>query len=249
MLSIRLKAFGIQEAMKHRLALGLGLLLLSAAMAPQSMGDLQLAQLIERGRTSLDQATLGQARDMAAAQTQQHPESAEAFYQLARVNSYRSDAYAMRHDKKNAEKALDEAIANLQQSLRLNEKSADAHSLLADCYGRKIGLGIPMFTGPKFGPKVQEENQRALELDANNPRAHASLGRQYFEAPKMFGGDLEKAVAEFRKAIELDPKSDETFVWLAMALRKKGDASGAQQAIESALRLNPESVFAKSEGK
>ena len=165
------------------------------------------------------------------------------------MNAYRSDAYARQHDKKNAEHALDEAIENLEQSLKLDEKSPDAHSLLADCFGRKIGLGTQMFAGPKYGPKLQAENRRALELDANSPRAHASLGRQYFEAPKMFGGDLDKAIAEFRKAVELDPKSDETYVWLAMALRKKGDAAGAEKAIEEALRLNPQSVVAKENAK
>lgn len=151
----------------------------------------------------------------------------------------------MRDDKKNAERALDEAISNVQQSLKLNDKSPDAHSLLADLYGRKISLGIGMFAGPRYGPKVDAENRRALELDPNNPRAHASRGRQYLESPKMFGGDIDKSVAEFRKAVELDPSSDETFVWLTIALRKKGDSTGADKALQEALRLNPRSVFAQ----
>jgi Flp pilus assembly protein TadD len=49
--------------------------------------------------------------------------------------------------------------------------------------------------------------------------------------------------------VELDPKADETFVWLAMALRKKGDSAGADQALQEALRLNPRSVFAKQAAK
>ena len=103
-----------------------------------------------------------------------------------------------------------------------------------------------MFAGPKYGPKVQQENQRALEIDAKDPRAYASLGRQYLMAPKMFGGDLEKAIENLRKATQLDPRFDEAFVWLAIALRKKGDNAGADQALQEALRLTPESAFAKS---
>ena len=38
---------------------------------------------------------------------------------------------------------------------------------------------------------------------------------------------------------------DETYVWLAIALRKKGDAAGADQALQEALRLNPRSAFAQ----
>jgi tetratricopeptide (TPR) repeat protein len=161
------------------------------------------------------------------------------------VNDYRCEAYAAHGDKKKAESALDEAIANVQQSLKLNEKLADVHSLLADLYGRKISFGVGMFAGPKYGPKIKAENQRAQELDPNDPRVFASLGREYLNAPKMFGGDVDKAVESFRKSTQLDPKSDETFVWLGIALRKKGDAAGAQQAFNEALRLNPRSTFAR----
>jgi hypothetical protein len=44
-----------------------------------------------------------------------------------------------------------------------------------------------MFAGPKFGPKVKEENAKAMALDDKNPRVWASLGRQYLMTPKMFG--------------------------------------------------------------
>ena len=202
-------------------------------------------QLLEEGRTTLEDNTLANARDHFTRLTQQHPDNADYFYDLARVNAYRCEAYAAHGDKKRAEGGLDEAIANVQQSLKLNEKSANAHSLLADLYGRKISFGVGMFAGPKFGPKIKAENQRAQELDANNARVFASLGRQHLNAPKMFGGDVDKAIENFRKSIQLDPKYDETFVWLGIALRKKGDEAGAEQAFKDALVLNPRSVFAK----
>jgi len=202
-------------------------------------------RLLDDGRTLLDNAVLSQARDHFTRLTQQHSDNAVYFLELARVDAYRCEAYSVHGDKKNAERALDAAIENVQQSLKGNEKSAYAHSLLADLYGRKISFGIGMFAGPKFGPKVQAENKRALELDGSNARVFASLGRQYLNAPKMFGGDVDKATESFRKSTQLDPQSDETFVWLAMALRKKGDAAGAEQALQEALRLNPRSALAK----
>jgi tetratricopeptide (TPR) repeat protein len=206
-------------------------------------------RLLEEGRTTLEDQPLSAARAALTRLAQQHPENAMYFYQLARVNRYRVEAYAAHGGQKDAERALDEAIANVQQSLKLNEKSADAHSLLADLYGRKISFGIAMFAGPKYGPKVDAENRRAFELDPNNSVAFASRGRQYLESPKMFGGDLDKAIADFRKATQLDPKSDETFVWLALALRKKGDNARADQAVSEALRLNPRNTFAKQTAK
>src|SRR6266850_5324240 len=202
-------------------------------------------RLLEEGRTTLDNKSLAAARDAWTRLTQQHPDNALYFYQLARANGYRVEAYAAHGDKRNAERSLDEAVGNIEQSLQLNEKSADAHSLLADLYGRRISFGTGIFIGPKYGPKVQAENRRAIELEPNNPRAFASRGRQHLETPKMFGGDVDKAIADFRRAVELDPKADETFVWLAMALPKKGDSGAADHAVQEALRLNPRSVFAK----
>jgi tetratricopeptide (TPR) repeat protein len=200
---------------------------------------------LEEGRTTLTDKPLSDARDSLSRLTQQHPENALYFYHLANVGRYWAEANLARGDKKGAERALEEGINNVQRSLKLNEKSSDAHSLLADLYGRKISLGIGMFAGPRYGPKVDSENRRALELDPNNPRALASRGRQYLESPKMFGGDIEKSIAQLRRAVELDPKSHETFVWLAIALRKKGDGTGADKALQEALRLNPRSVFAQ----
>jgi tetratricopeptide (TPR) repeat protein len=202
--------------------------------------------LTEEGRTTLNDGTLTQAHDYFAKLIQEHANNAVYFYQLARVDQYRCNAYLQHGDKKNAERALDSAIASVQQSIKLNESSADAHSLLADLYGQKIGMGVAMFAGPKYGPKVKAENERALALDAKNPRVYASLGRQYFEAPKMFGGDNDKAIESFRKSTQFDPQADETYVWLAMALRKKGDALGADQALQTALKLNPRSAFAQA---
>jgi Flp pilus assembly protein TadD len=200
-------------------------------------------KLLERGRTLLSEKDLTEARDHFAALAQQAGNAVYSF-QEARANQYLCEALAAHGDKKNAERALDAAIDNVQLALRLNEKSAEAHSLLADLYGRKITLGSAMFAGPKYGPKLKAENKRALELDPRSPRVFASLGREHLQAPRMFGGDIDRAIEDFQESVELDPKSDETFVWLALALRKKGDASGVGQALHSALDLNPQSVFA-----
>jgi tetratricopeptide (TPR) repeat protein len=219
-----------------------------ASVAAAQASDPEMEQglhLLEEGRTPLDNSLLTQARDFFAKLAQQHPDNAVYFYQLAHVDFYRCEAYVSHGDKKNGEKSLDAAIENAQQSIKLNEKSADTHSLLGDLYGRKIGFGMPMFSGPKYGPKSQAENKRALELDANNPRVFASWGREYLNAPKMFGGDLDKAIESFHKSTQLEPNFDETYVWLAIALRKKGDTAGADQALQQALKLNPRSVFAQ----
>jgi tetratricopeptide (TPR) repeat protein len=223
---------------------GLSLAGLSVAQTPDPALSEGLARL-EEGRTTLEEKALTIARSYFEQLTRKDPPNAVYFYELARVDGYRVDAYANRKDKKNAEGAMGQALAEVQHAISLNEKLAEAHSLLADLYGRKIGLGGFML-GPRLGPKIDPENKKALALAPDNPRVLASYGRECLHAPKMFGGDVDKAIESFRKSTELDPKSDETFVWLALAYRKKGDAPSADKALQEALRLNPRSVFAEN---
>ena len=159
------------------------------------------------------------------------------------MEGYLVDVYEMQNNKKAAIEALDMAIVAIQHALPLQEKSADAHSLLADLYGRKISYG-GMFAGMKYGSKVDEENKQAMALDDKNPRVWASLGRQYLMAPKMFGGEITKAIESFQKSLALDPWQDETWVWLAKAFDKQGDKPKAREAIQRALQLNAQSRFA-----
>jgi len=179
----------------------------------------------------------------------QNPNDVGSYLNLARVQEYFADLYDMRKDKKAAGVAVDKAIDAAQRSIHLQDNSADAHSLLADLYGRKISLGNAMFAGPKFGPKVKEENAKAVALDDKNARVWASLGRQYLMTPKTFGGDVAKAIESFKKSVALDPQQDETYVWLAKAYHRQGDKAKARDALQHALALNPDSSWVKDAAK
>lgn len=222
------------------------LLLLLVTLASAQAPEPDLAKgvdLLEQGRTSLDESKLAAARAYFTQLTEKDSNNFADWYALARVQGYQAEAFAQHNKKKDAEHALDDAIVSVQRALSIDDKSADAHSLLADLYGQKIGFGGFM-AGAKLGPKCDAENKKALALGPNNSRVHASLGRQYLHAPKMFGGDVDKAIAQFKQSLDLDPKSDETWVWLAIAYRKKGDSAESDKALQEALHLKPQSQFA-----
>jgi tetratricopeptide (TPR) repeat protein len=208
--------------------------------------DDPLAAAVESVRKTHDEKQLQSAKEQFEQKIAQLPNNAGLYLALARIQGYFADVYEMRKDKKAAAEAVDKAIEAVQRSIQLNDKLADAHSLLADLYGRKISLGTAMFAGPKFGPKLKEENTKAMALDDKNPRVWASLGRQYLLAPKMFGGDTPKAIESFQRSLTIDPAQDETWVWLCKALQKQGDKVKAREAVQRALTLNPESPFAKA---
>ena len=221
----------------------LSLVLLSSGAALAA--DDSLPAAIELARKTRDEKQLLSLKAQLEQQVAQNANDAVLFLDLARVQEYLADVYEMRKDKKGTVAAIDKAIEAALHSIQLNDKSAEAHSLLADLYGRKISLGNGMFAGPKFGPKVKEENARAMALDDKNPGVWSSLGRQYLMAPKMFGGDVSKAIESFQKSLAMDASQDETWVWLARAFQKQGDKTKARDAIQHALSLNPDSPWVK----
>jgi tetratricopeptide (TPR) repeat protein len=207
---------------------------------PLEDGERQL----EDGRSTLDEETLMTTRRVFEECTHHDSKNALCYYNLARTDSYLGKVKEAQRDKKAAEHWLDSAIENAKHAIVINDRSSDSHALLADLYGNKIGFG-GMLAGMHYGPKANAETQRAFQLDANNPHAYTVVGRKYLFAPRMFGGDLEKAIESFQKATTLDPHYDEAFVWLAIAYRKKGDSQHADTALSEALRLNSRSAFAE----
>jgi len=169
-----------KSAYLRLLAVAYAALLSIAPGTPASVspGDDPLGAAIEAARKTHDEKQLQSLKTQLEQKIAQNSNDAGIYLSLARVQEYFLDVYEMRKDKKAAVEALDKGIDAVRRSIQLNDKSADAHSLLADLYGRKISLGSAMFAGPKFGPKVKEENAKALALDDKNPRVWASLGRQ-----------------------------------------------------------------------
>lgn len=212
---------------------------------PAEANDASLSSAVEAARKTHDEAQLQTLKAQLEEKVAKDPKDADSYLDLAKINAYLLDVYEMRKDKKAAVAAVDRAIDAVQHAIQLNDKSSNAHSLLADLFGRRIPLGTAMFTGPKFGPRVKEENAKAMALDDKNPAVWASLGRQYLMAPKMFGGDVAKAVESFQKSLALDSSQDETWVWLAKAFEKQGDKTKARDAIQHASSLNPNSPWVK----
>jgi tetratricopeptide (TPR) repeat protein len=198
---------------------------------------------LEDGRTNLDVDTLLTARRAFEECIRKDAKNARCYYDMARTDSYIADIRERQIEKSAALQTIDSAIDNLRRSIDLDAGFADSHALLAELYGRRIGYG-GVFTAIRIGPKAQAETERALELDPNDPRIYIVIGRRQLYSPRMFGGDIDKAIESFRKATTVDPHCDEGFVWLAIANSKKGNSKAAKAAVDEALRLNSRNVIA-----
>ena len=68
---------------------------------------------------------------------------------------------------------------------------------------------------------------------------HYELGRQY-----AMEGMFDNAIAEFRKAINNDPKNDNTFYALGLVYIEKDEIKNAEIELQKALQINPKNTSA-----
>jgi tetratricopeptide (TPR) repeat protein len=173
--------------------------------------------------------------------------AAENMYELARVHFAMSVMHKLRNEPKQGRQELEEALKWAKAADKADDSSAKVHTLLADLWGERLVEYGGLFAGPHFGPKVKAENEKAMAIAPDDPSVLAGLGRQYLLAPRAFGGSPEKAIELFKRALQLEPRSDATYVWLARAYRKLKNRDGFNDALANALRLQPENAQAKWE--
>jgi len=89
-----------------------------------------------------------------------------------------------------------------------------------------------VLVGLKYGGCAKDEITKALELDPKAAMNHVSQGVGDYYLPPALGGGVDKAIQDFQKAITLDGKSAEAYLWLGIALRKAGRNAEAHQALE-----------------
>ena len=79
--------------------------------------------------------------------------------------------------------------------------------------------------------------KKAISLNPNHADARTLLA--WIESE--IRGDIDTAIGEYRRVVELRPELPESYSNLAVALKKKGDLPGALTNLNKALELRPES--------
>ena len=137
------------------------------------------------------------------------------------------------------ERTINEAIRYFEAALRKDPNYASAYSGLADCYS---SLGDSNDVGslpPKEAiPKAKEAATRALALDDTRAEAHNSLGFINL----LYDWNWQSAETEFKRALELNPRSADAHHWyshLLMALGKPGEAQAESKRALDLDDLNP----------
>jgi tetratricopeptide (TPR) repeat protein len=140
---------------------------------------------------------------------------------------------------KYTKEGLTKAIEYFNESIGLDPSYSLAYTGLADSYYRLSTAYLP----PKEAlPKARTAAMKALQIDDTLAEAHASLG-----LIKMFHDwDWSGAEREYKRAIELDPRSALGYLRYGSYLKLRGRFDEAITSFKRALALDPLSLQANS---
>ncbi len=127
---------------------------------------------------------------------------------------------------------LSEAFRCFEEATRLDPTFADAFASWANLYVVVAGDSLPM---AQVIPKARTLVARALELDSGSSEAHAALGNILFQ----YDHDWDRAEAEFRRALVLNPSNVVAHRFFALMLIALGRFDEAKELLRRALRLDP----------
>lgn len=200
---------------------------------------------VEEALDRQDRGQLEQLAQAAGKRATQAVNDAAAQYAHAAAQSALAQAAMEAADKKAARVAAEAGIPSARKAVELKPDRAEYHRILGTLCGQVIPANV--LAGMKYGGCARDEVNRALELDNKTAINWVSHGVGNYYLPPMFGGGVDKAIQDFRKAIQLDAKSAEAHLWLGIALRKQGKNEEARQALEKSLALNPARAWAKQQ--
>ncbi len=135
----------------------------------------------------------------------------------------------------NERASLDRAVAYFRKAAVIEPENALVHAYLAHAYLLSSSTGYSASAPTTVVPEAKWAAQRALEIDANLPEAHAAFATASFS----FDWDWRLAEKHFQRAIEEDPSYVTAYHWYGLMLAARGDLDGALARIRKAKELDP----------
>lgn len=170
-----------------------------------------LRALLSKSAMLLDDKKVDDAAAAAQLATQNHADSAEAFFTLGRAEMARN--------------RNEPAVEAFKEALRLNPRASGAHVALAQL---SLKAGRPA-DAVRFA-------QDALTSSPANADARLALARGL-----MATGDLQRAESEMQQLTKQFPNSAAVHLQNGMLLGRKKNLAGARKEFDEALKLDPKS--------
>jgi Flp pilus assembly protein TadD len=199
---------------------------------------------LETARDMQDRAALDKIINDSADAAAKVPNDAEVQYRVALASSYLAEVEIEQHDKKLARAVAERGIKAAEKAVSLKPAVAEYYRVLATLYGQAI---TDVMSGLSYGPKAKEAVNKAVEKAPNSSSVYVARGVGNYYLPAQLGGGPAGAIPDFQKAIQLDPKNAEAYLWLGVSLRQAKQDAEARQAFTKSLALNPNRVWVKQQ--
>lgn len=121
-----------------------------------------------------------------------------------------------------------DAVVEAQDILKRDPNNLEAHKLLGRIYLRSLGDMQPGNGSENVLKLAIDQYQQIVKIEPDNVENHLLLGRLY-----RLNNDLQKAEAEFKLAMKLQPDAEEAVTTLAYLYNEEGDSARAAQTLSS----------------
>ncbi|HEY8508865.1 MAG TPA: hypothetical protein VIL32_10935, partial [Steroidobacteraceae bacterium] len=155
--------------------------------------------------------------------------------------------------KDQARAASERCISALDRALDANREFVEALALQSACLGTLAA--ISSWRAPLAGQKSQAQAQKAFRIAPRNPRVLLVEAINDYE--RSSGKNRERALEKLRDAVAAFEKerqqtqqipgwgAAEAYAWLGRGYLERGDVVAARDALERALLIAPEFLFAR----
>lgn len=149
--------------------------------------------------------------------------------------------------KKEAERTLVQAEEHIQVLLEYNNRNPRVHALQGAFYG--YWLTLHPIKAPVYAKKSGSANEKAFQLDPNEPQVWLEKANIEYYKPAIFGGSKKEALPLYEKAVTLfEASPDRTrqnwiylncLAGLGIAYEKNGERMKAGEVYRKLLELEP----------
>ena len=163
------------------------------------------------------------------------PESDKLFWRLGRVYFKLGETFTS-ESKKIYFFSL--CIVQAKKTIEINSQSANGYffnGLCSGTLGQAQGIWSSLGTIEPF--KKDMETAISIDPSIEEGGPHRALGNLYLKLPYILGGDLERSILHFQKAIQLGSEFGENYLGLAEAYIENGDFILAKGILHTLLNM------------
>ena len=142
--------------------------------------------------------------DEAAAAAAKAPNDADAQYRLALASSYLAEVDSSCTTRKPPSRPPIRGIKAAEKAVALKPNDAENYRVLGTLYGQAI---TDLMSGLTYGPRAKDAIDKAVTLAPEIAAVYLARGVGNYYLPPQLGGGAAVAIADFRKAIELDSET------------------------------------------